>query len=66
MSRKDYVLISTVIRDIATDLAAGYAEPTGENVLADVIAGLAVALAKDNDRFDGNRFLQACTPEASK
>jgi len=55
MTRKDYELIARVFADL------NESESEGDKVsLARVARELAIELWKDNERFDGDKFLKAC------
>lgn len=53
MTRKDYILIAKAIKDASS--APGFAARNSF-----VTHALADALAKDNPRFDRDRFMKAC------
>ena len=53
MTRKDYELITRVIRNAVMPW----------QVRSDLVANLAWDLKKDNPRFDMDRFVQACEPD---
>jgi hypothetical protein len=57
-SRKSYEMIARVIND-ALYQNAHNAEPIAEGI----IMGLALAFSRDNERFDGKRFINACAGE---
>ena len=59
MTRKDYVLIAGIIKD-ANYAASKFKDAAGSSMLYHVASELSDALAKDNPRFDRNRFLIAC------
>ena len=66
MTRKDYVLIAEALRAVRP--RAGDANATADVVQwmgrldqwSDVALSVAEALARDNERFDRLRFLEAC------
>lgn len=58
MTRRDYVLIARALKD-AQPNPAEYIGPEGRAWLAAVYS-VSWALAKDNARFDANRFHEAC------
>jgi hypothetical protein len=59
MSRKDYVLIASTIREEILTAEAMY-EPIGAAAMRRLAEGLADRFALDNERFDRARFLTAC------
>ena len=63
MSRRDYVAIAAAIADLERDLAEGYWESCGpELMLSLVVDGLSSVFAADNERFDRDRFELAALP----
>jgi hypothetical protein len=63
MTRKDYVLISEAIAQAVTDARLHDSHISVEAVkcsLGMLANGLAYDLARDNPRFDKDRFLTAC------
>lgn len=57
MSRKDYVLIAEAIKRVRDEVSAN----GGTVDAVDRVAGeLSLAFAKENERFDMDRFLKAC------
>ena len=57
MTRKDYVLIANTINKELTAFKEMKVHPTHQMSL--LVNSLADALAKDNDRFDYARFVEA-------
>lgn len=55
MTRKDYQLIADVIK-VERNASRGAAKLAVETVAA----SMAIALKRDNPRFDADRFLAAC------
>lgn len=55
MTRKDYQLIADIFANIVEDFGQG--EPVQPSLIAEELSD---ALAKDNPRFDRERFLKAC------
>jgi hypothetical protein len=71
MTRKDYVMISNVVREMLNDIARDEAREglsdrnralvTGERIAVRGLAHrLGDQLRQDNPRFDRKQFLQAC------
>lgn len=70
MTKKDYIIISNVIRQVFNRVSADYDKTTEAELLTayndqfDVIEelaeALAVALKNDNPKFDRARFIDAC------
>ena len=54
MTKKDYIKIAEVIRE-----SRGYGLDADE-VLSNLASDLAVVFQSDNDKFDQDRFLEAC------
>lgn len=52
MTRKDYVAVSNILAD--------YQEVIEAEEYLDMCRDFALYMAKDNDRFDSRRFLEAC------
>lgn len=62
MTRKDYELIAAVLADYAPK-GLGFINSEREAQIGqwlDMVDDMADALAKDNPRFDKDRFLRAC------
>jgi hypothetical protein len=59
MTRKDYVMIAAIIKD-ANYTAKKFKDTAGAVMLYHVASELSDELAKDNPRFDRDRFLIAC------
>ncbi len=57
MTRKDYVLIAETLADLMADFNNGGDDTVSLTLVA---VELAETLAKDNPRFDRDRFLTAC------
>ena len=57
MTRKDYVLIAQTIADLMSDFNNGGDDSVSLSLVAQELAD---TLAKDNPRFDRDRFLVAC------
>jgi hypothetical protein len=74
MTRKDYVLIAEVLAQMSRDLASTAFESdtakallTGERLATHAIAHrLADQLHQDNNRFDRQRFIEACQLDAER
>lgn len=62
MTKKDYVAIAAVIRDVRTGPIAAK-NTAARLVLHRVALEVSAVCAADNDRFDEDRFLQACGVE---
>lgn len=64
MTRRDYELIATAVREAREQvLAALHTEEdvaVADDILDVVVGHLALRLADDNDRFDSTRFKEAC------
>jgi hypothetical protein len=52
MTRKDYIAVSEILSD--------YAEVMPPEEYLDIVRDFAKMMKKDNDRFDGVRFFEAC------
>lgn len=64
MSRKDYVAVAAVIADTMSTIRADVEAGNGPDIEPDAVAmsighGLADIFAKDNPRFDRERFMAA-------
>lgn len=57
MTRKDYVMIAETLADLMADFNNGGDDTISLTLVA---VELAETLAKDNPRFDRDRFLTAC------
>jgi hypothetical protein len=57
MTRKDYVMIAETLADLMADFNNGGDDTVSLTLVA---VELAETLAKDNPRFDRDRFLTAC------
>lgn len=63
MSRKDYILIAEALRQLRLDLTrSSSVDYIINNVLDETAIALADALQRDNDRFNRQRFIEACKP----
>jgi hypothetical protein len=62
VTRKDYELIAAALKDAREDCIANH-ETTIVLGVDDAARRLSRALASDNSRFDGHRFLAACGVE---
>lgn len=62
MSRKDYIAIAAALRD-ERETAVALFEPYHAAGIAVAARAVAKVLARDNARFDLDRFLQACGVE---
>lgn len=61
MTKKDYVAIAATIRD-QVRVALNVHEPEVARGMLILASALIVPLARDNPRFDHERFLAACEP----
>ena len=59
MTRKDYVMIAGIIKD-ANYTASKFNDTRGAEMLTHIAIELSDELAKDNPRFNRDRFLDAC------
>ncbi len=60
MTRKDYILIASAIKDVAEQWKA----ESRYAIVADNLAStIGRRLESENDRFDYQRFIKACMPE---
>jgi hypothetical protein len=63
MTRKDYILIAGVISNVKAGAArnlTGETRAAADDAIEAVAARLAAKLAKDNPRFDVDKFIEAC------
>ena len=56
MTRKDYIVIADAIRKST-------AETRHLNDIMEIASGIAFYLKKDNERFDTDKFINACITE---
>ena len=61
MTRKDYIIISNVLRDCNEQALTA----KDKILLHKVASGLAQDLHRDNPNFDHTRFFNACIPTVS-
>lgn len=59
MTRKDYILIAAAIANAGVSVT-DINEPQYQHGIEDTTHAIADALARDNPRFDCERFLKAC------
>lgn len=59
MTRKDYELIAKALKT-QIEISRTYNEEDGEFAVTNIAFDLVTDLAKDNPRFDRDRFLKAC------
>lgn len=59
MTRRDYELIAAVIRGQVQD-AGHRGDKDAEHVLSDLAWKMGAMLGRDNERFQINRFIEAC------
>lgn len=64
MTRKDYVLISDVLKNERPDRDGTRWADGARDEWSTIAMNIARALASDNPRFDRARFLKACGVEA--
>ena len=60
MTKKDYELIAEVLREYHWN--AKYGRVTASDVVTMIINDLSDVFASENERFDNNKFLEACIP----
>ncbi len=63
MTRKDYVLISAVLRAERPERDGTKWADGARDLWSTTVLNMARALAKDSPRFDKDRFLKACGME---
>lgn len=59
MTRKDYEMIAKALKT-QIEISRTYSEQDGEFAVVNIAFDLIEDLAKDNPRFDKDRFLKAC------
>lgn len=69
MTRKDYILLAEAVANVATradlgDIPSHHHLPSVLWAIDQVIDHIAIALEKDNPRFDRERFIQAAWGES--
>ncbi len=60
MTKKDYELIAEAINELSTKPIKGIPDDAFADGVRAVAEHLAVALNRDNPRFDKDRFMEAC------
>ncbi len=63
MTRKDYVLISEVLKNERPERDGTKWADGARDLWSTTVLNMARALAKDSPRFDKDRFLKACGME---
>jgi hypothetical protein len=62
MTRKDYVETASILAGVRESILALGAE--GEDIFANLVADFAEMFENDNERFQGERFDNACWEES--